>query len=319
MQIPGLSDLFSRAAPRVGWFAVCINNSGVSFAHVKHTRNNLPRVMACVFRPAENVMPAVLEKLRKEAHISGSQLITLLVPGEYQMLLVEAPNVPAEELKTAIRWRIKDSLNYSVDEATVDVLQIPVRNTGVDRPQSVYAIAAHNDTIKKYLALFEKAKIDLRVIDIPEMAQRNIAGLFEEGESGLALLSIDDSGGMLTITSSGELYLARHIEITAGQLQDANESLRQQYLERVELELHRSLDYVGRQFSQISIKRLLISAPEQLGLVQLLAPTLGMPVEQLDLAQVLDISAVPDLANSDYVAHVFLALGAALRHEGRSQ
>jgi len=317
MQIPVLSDLFSRAVER-GWFAICIGNNGVYLAHLKHAKGKPPRVAVCASHPVESVTPAALEKLRKDAHISDFQFITLLAPGEYQMLLVEAPNVPMDELKAAIRWRIKDSLSYPVDDATVDVLQIPAGKSGVDRPQSLYAIAAPNDTIKKRIALFEKAKIDLKVIDIPEMAQRNIAALFEEDERGLALLAFNDRGGMLTITSGGELYLARNIEITLGQLQDADESLRQQYLERVELELHRSLDYFGRQFSHISVKRLLVSAPEQLGLVQLLASSLEVPVEQLDLSQVLDISAVPELVNSEYAAQAFLALGAALRLERRA-
>ncbi len=317
MQIPVLSDLFSRTAQRIGWFAICINNNGVYFAHLKYAKGKLPHVAMCAFHPVGNVTPAALEKLRKDAHISDFQFMTLLVPGEYQMLLVEAPDIPVDELKAAIRWRIKDSLSYHIDDATVDVLQIPASKIGVDRPQSLYAIAAPNDIIKKRIALFEKAKIDLKVVDIPEMAQRNIAALFEEDERGLVLLAFDDSGGMLTITSGGELYFARRIEITTGQLQDANESLRQQYLERVELELHRSLDYFGRQFSHISVKRLLVSAPEQLGLVQLLATSLEVPVEQLDLAQVLDISAVPELADSEYAAQAFFALGAALRHERR--
>ena len=317
MQIPALSDLFSRTRQRAEWFAICINNNGVSFAHVKYSKSK-PRVTACTFHPAENVTPAVLEKLRRDMRIADFQFITLLDPGEYQMLLVEAPNVPVEELKTAIRWRIKDSLNYHIDDATVDVLQIPAsKKGGVERPQSLYAIAASNETIKKRIALFEKAKIDLKVIDIPEMAQRNIAALFEEDERGLALLSFNDNGGLLTVTLGGELYLARHIEITIGQLQDSNESLRQQYVERLELELHRSLDYVGRQFSYLSVNRMLISAPEQLGLVKLLASDLEVPVEQLDLAQALDISEVPELAGSEYAAHMLLPLGAALRLERR--
>ena len=317
MQIPVLSDLFSRNA-HTGWFAICINKNGIYFERLKYAKGNLPHVVICAFHPVEPVTPAVLEKLRKDAHISDFQFTTLLAPGEYQMLLVEAPDIPVDELKAAIRWRIKDSLSYHIDDATVDVLQIPSsKKSGVDRPQSLYAIAASNEIIRKRIALFEKAKIDLKVIDIPEMAQRNIAALFEEGERGLVLLAFDDSGGILTITSEGELYFARRIEITIGQLQDADENLRQQYLERVELELHRSLDYFSRQFSHISIKRLLVSAPEQLGLVQMLAASLEVPVEQLDLAQVLDISAVPALADSEYAAQAFFALGAALRLERR--
>lgn len=317
MELSFLSNLFSSARQRAGWLAVCVNSNGAYFARVKHSMGK-PAVTGCAFYPLENSLPATLEKLRRDKHIAGFQVITLLEPGEYQTLLVEAPNVPPEEFKTAVRWRIKDSLNYHIDEATVDVLRIPASKKGNgERPLSLYAIAAPNDTIKKRIALFEKAKLDLKVIDIPEMAQRNIAALFEVSEFGLALLSFDEHGGLLTITSGGELYLARHLEITTGQLQDSNESLRQQYIERVELELHRSLDYFGRQFSFIPVNRMLVSAPGHLGLVQQLASSIELPVEKIDLARVLDISAVPELADSEYASHMLLALGAALRQERR--
>lgn len=316
MKIPMLSNFFSKTDQRVGWFAICINSRGVHFAQVKHAGNK-PKVLMCAFHPAGDVTSAALEKLRKSARIADFQFITLLAPGEYQMLLVDAPNVPATEMKTAIRWRIKDALNYHVDDATVDVLRIPVNKMGGERPQSLYAIAVPNDVIQKRVTLFEKAKIDLKAIDIPEMAQRNIAALFEEGEQGLALLIVDESGSLLTFTSGGELYLARRIEVTLGQLQEPNQTLRQQHQERLQLELGRSMDYFGRQYSYIPLQRLLVMAPQQLGLVELLGPNLDVPVEALDLAQVLDISAVPELARGEYATQAFFAVGAALRQERR--
>lgn len=276
----------------------------------------MPQVVACTFHPSEEVSPSLLEKLRKEEHVGDFQFTTLLASGEYQILLVETPNVPADELKSAIRWRIKDALNYHVDDATVDVLQIP-SGKGVERSQSLYAIAAPNSTIQKRIELFEKARIDLQVIDIPEMAQRNIAELFEDNGHGLALLAFDDSGGMLSFTANGELFLARRIDITLGQLQDADESLRQHSRDRVELEMQRSLDFFGRQFHQIPVKRLLVAAPDDTGLVEHLAVTLDIAVEKLKLADVLDISMTPNLADSEYAAHAFYAVGAALRNEKR--
>ena len=312
-----LSNLFRRNSQRVGWFAICVNADGVHFARVK-LGGGKPQVLVSAFYPANNATSPMLEKLRRDARIADMQFTTLLAPGSYQMLLVDAPNVHTDELKAAIRWRIKDSLNYLVDDATIDVLKIPINKAGGERPQSLYAVAVPNNTIKKLEALFEKAKIDLNVIDIPEMAQRNIAALFEEGERGLALLAFDDGGGLLTFTCGGELYLARRIEITLTQMQDDDGDLRQQHLERLELELQRSLDYFGRQYSYIRVARLLVAAPEQLNLVAQLTPNLDVPVEQIDLAQVLDISAVPELADSGYAARALLPLGAALRHERRT-
>lgn len=317
MQMPLLSNFFKRTNRNAGWFAIGVSGKGVHFARVKLS-GNLPQVVMCAFYPATSVTPPVLEKLRKDARIGSYQFTTLLSPGEYQISLVDAPNVPVAELKTAVRWRIKDTLSYHVDDATVDVLQIPSNKSASERPQSLYAVAASNDTIKKCIALFENAKIELDVIDIPEMAQRNVAELFEVNGRGLALLAFDDNGGLLTFTLDGELYLARRLEVTVGQLQDANEGLRQQAIDRIELEVQRSLDYFGRQFNHIPVSRLLVSAPDQSGLIKMLADNLGLPVERLDLAQVMDISAVPDLADSDYLAYALPVLGAALRQERRA-
>lgn len=317
MQIPQFLKLFKRTNRDTGWFCIAIGGHGAHFVRMKRTGDQVQVVM-CAYYPMENVTSAALEKIVRELRLGAFQFTTLLAPEEYQILMVDAPNVPAEELKTAIRYRIKDSLSYRVDDATVDVLQIPGSKITANRPQSLYAVAASNDTIQKCIGLFERAKINLAVIDIPEMAQRNIAELFETPERGLAMLTFDARGGLLTFTCDGELYLSRRLEITAGQLQDANESLRQQYFDRVELEVQRSLDYFDRQFHQISLNRLLVCAPENVGLVNLLAANLGLPVEELDLAQVMDVRAAPALLENEFLLEALPALGAALRQEKRA-
>jgi MSHA biogenesis protein MshI len=316
MKIPSWSQLFSHTSQRAGWIAVCVKSNGVHFAHVK--LGSKPEVQKCTFHAADNVTPAMLEGMRKDARLVGSQFTTLLPHGEYQMLLVDAPNVPMDEMKTAIRWRIKDMLSYMIEDATLDVLRIPASKISEGRPQSLYAIAAPNSAIQARVTLFEKARINLNVIDIPEMAQRNIAALFEEEGRGLALLAFDDHGGLLTFTCGGELYLARRIEITLASLRDSSDTQRQVSMERLELEVQRSMDYFGRQYINIPVSRMLVSAPRELGLAQLLAPALDVPVEHLDLAQVMDISAVPELADSAFAADALFALGASMRQERRA-
>lgn len=92
----------------------------------------MPRVICCEYHETGAVSASALEKVRREAGIDGHHFTTLLAPGEYQMLLVDAPNVPANELKTAVRWKIKDGLSFHIDDATVDVLQIPATNTAAN-------------------------------------------------------------------------------------------------------------------------------------------------------------------------------------------
>lgn len=317
MKIPLISTLFKTKSHDASWFAIGLGAHGIYLAQVKQAGAVLS-VLRCEYHETGEVSVTQLDKVRHSANINNYNFTTLLSPGEYQMLLVDAPNVPANELKTAIRWKIKDGLNYHIDDATVDVLQIPASKYGSDRVQSIYAIAASNETIQKRIALFEQAKIELKVIDIPEMAQRNIAALFEQDDRALVLLAFDDNGGLITFTSRGELLLARRIEITAGQLQDANDQLRQQYRDRMELELQRSLDYFDRQYNHLPVSRVLVCAPDDASLASFLAAAVEVKVERLELSQVMDISKVPALADSEFVAHALPTLGAALRQERRT-
>src|SRR5205814_7806519 len=65
-----------------------------------------------------------LQKETKEHGLARFVCTTLLEPADYQILLVEPPKVPADELKAAIRWKIKDLLEYHIDDATVDVFEV---------------------------------------------------------------------------------------------------------------------------------------------------------------------------------------------------
>lgn len=316
MKIPSFPKLFKAKSHDAGWFAISLGTHGIYLAKIKFD-GAMPCVVRCEYHETGTASASTLEKLRREANIGNHDVTTLLAPGEYQMLLVEAPNVPTDEMKTAVRWKIKDGLNFHIDDATVDMVQIPASKYGSGRPQSLYAIAAANSVIQERISIFEQAKIELDVIDIPEMAQRNIAALFEREERALVMLAFDDYGGLMTFTAGGELYLSRRIEITVGQLVDANENLRQQYRDRVVTELQRSLDYFDRQYSNLPVEMVLVCVPDNTGLVEFLASELDAKVQKLVLSQVMDISAVPELADSEFMAHTLPALGAALRQESR--
>lgn len=314
--MPAIPHLFKAKTHDAGWFAIGLGAHGVYLAKIKFV-GAMPRVERCEYHDTGTITAATLEKLCREARVGDHHVTTPLASGEYQVLLVEAPNVPADEMKTAVRWKIKDGLNYHIDDATVDMVRIPASKYASGRPQSLYAIAAANSVIQERIGLFEQAGVALDVIDIQEMAQRNIAKLFERDDRALVMLAFDDLGGLMTFTAGGELYLSRRIEISAGQLLDADESLRQQYRDRVETELHRSLDYFDRQYNQLPVDMVLVCVPDKTGLVEFLAAAMDTRVQKLDLSQVMDISAVPALADSDFVARSLPILGAALRQESR--
>lgn len=312
-------QFFRKSRKSPGWMAISFQADGLCAAHLTRPAEGKPEVdVAAFFAVGEkDSRSEVLEKLSKDLQLSRYQCTTLLGAGEYQLLTVDAPNVQPEELKTAIRWRIKDMLDYHVDDATVDVLDIPADKNAAVRNHSMYAVAARNQVIQERQTLFADLKLPLSVIDIPEMAQRNVSSLLEQDGRGVAFLSFDELGGLLTVTYSGELYLSRRIDLPLAQLQQTDVERLNSCYDRITLELQRSLDHFDRQYHFIAIAKLTLGPLGDAGegLRSYLGNNLYIPVELLDLDSILDLGKVPDLKDPAAQLRYFMTIGAALRVE----
>lgn len=299
-----------------GWMAVVLCGDRIDLAHVRRAADGRPAVRLLEsFRPSGTTVTA-LASLRAAKKLNSYACTTLLASGQYQLVQFDAPAVPPEERAEALRWRLKDVVDFPVDSASIGVVDIPM-DSGGNRQPMVYAVAAASTAVAPMMQQFDAAKLPLAVIDIPEFAQRNVAALFEENNRGLAFLHLDEQGGLLTITYRGELYAVRRVDVSARQLLDADADRRSQLLERVMLELQRTLDNFDRQYSFISVSGMVVaSCPEVPDLQPYLAENLYVPVKMMDLAPVCNLAAVPELRNVERQAQCLPAIGAALRSPG---
>jgi MSHA biogenesis protein MshI len=313
--------LFSKAKKISGWMAVGIEPDALRFAHVIRPVAGLPSVaMAASFPLAKAARQDVLEKAGKELRLADYQCSTVLASGDYQLITVDAPNVPPDELKAAIRWKLKDMLDFHVEDATIDVLDIPPDKNSPARNHSMFAVVARNQVIQDRQAMFGDARLPLKVIDIQETAQRNVSALLEQDGRGLAFLSFGEDGGLLTVSYGGELYLARRIEVRASQFEQQSPEQLNALFERITLELQRSLDHFDRQYHFIAVSKLVLGpmGTAAAGLRDALSANLYVPVEILDLRSVLNLDMAPALADARAQQQYFKVIGAALRHEEKS-
>ena len=308
---------FSKKKEQPGWMAISTDTDAIRLAYIDRSAQGKPRVDHWGIVAQSQTDGAELLQAAKDHELGRYRCATLLHPGEYQLLMVDAPIVPREELKAAIRWRVKDLLEYHIDDATMDVLDIPADKGVAGKGHYMYAVAAKNEIVKEQIARFDRARIDLRVIDIPETAQRNLAQLYETANRGIGMLTFDGAGGLFTLSFEGELYLARRVEISWSQLVSAPESQRQSYFERIGVELQRSLDHFERQYRDITLSELLLGpTPEEIGLLAYLSSQLYLPLRQVDLADALDFAGAE--MNIDKQWQLFHVLGAALRVEANA-
>jgi len=304
---------FSKPTAVPGWMTISIDPDVTKLAHVSFNSEGRPVVgtWSVIRQPSGQT----LQQLSRNLNLANYHCSTLLRPGDYQLLLVEAPNVTPDELKGAIRWKIKDLIEYHVDDATIDVLDIPAP---AGKAHSMYAVSARNDLLQRQIKDFEGAQIPLEVIDIPETAQRNMAQLFGDVERAVAMVSFDLAGGLLTISYAGELYLARRIEVAWDHLAVEIDAERQRYLERVTTELQRSLDHFERQFTHLSVTQLLLAPlPTELGIAAYLSANIAVPVRAVDIAEVMDLPQTPEMG-PEAQWRLFHVLGAGLRRESKA-
>lgn len=308
---------FTRSAREPGWLVVSLRPDEMGYAQGRIVPGGSPVIERCGTRALEGEFKGA-EQLSKELDFDRYQCSTLLAPGDYQMLMVDAPNVPQTELKTAIRWRIKDMLDYHIDDATVDLLAIPPNPAGGERGQSMYAVTARNDVIQACIGRFDAARIPLSVIDIPETAQRNVAALFERDERGVAMLYMGRDQGLLTINFRRELLLARRIEVGMQDLLSASGAAREEQFQRVLLELQRTFDHCDRQYAYVPIANLLLAPEaEETGLLEYLGGNLDVPVERARLSTALDFGSRAEL-EPEQEWRLFHLIGAALRLESKA-
>jgi MSHA biogenesis protein MshI len=233
----------------------------------------------------------------------------VLEPAGYRLLLVEAPDVPADELRAAVRWRIKDLIDFHIDDAVIDVFEMPPHARGGPR-RMMYAVTAKAEVIKREIDRVESAGLKLDVVDIPELSLRNIAALLETDQRGAAFLYLSERRSTLLLVRQGVLYLARYIETGVATLMEAGE-LRADLVAGLALEVRRSLDYFESHYEQTSIQQLHVSGLEADDR-EAIARELGLGVREIDLAALFDTA---DVLSPELQRLCMPAIGAALRKD----
>lgn len=277
-------QFFRKKAKSTGRVGLVIKSDHVALAHVE-IRDGEPFLLHCerMAMQSQKEAPAVLAKMVKEFELEGEQCSFVLNPKDYNLHLVEAPSVEPGELRAAVRWKIKDLLDMKVEDAAVDVFQLP--EDAYRGRDMVYVIAAMKSRIKSIVDMVNGSGLELAVIDIPELAMKNLSTRFIEDEGGVAFMDLRRTGSTMNITCNGDLYLTRRInsQLDPDVMQSAEWST---VKDRLVLEIQRSLDYYESQMGRNRITRVVIAQRQKDtgGMAETLNELLAADVSSLNLA-----------------------------------
>jgi MSHA biogenesis protein MshI len=301
-----------RRTPLPGWVACVPQGSRATLACVERGGDGPPRVSwvdSCAWADAG----AALRQLRRSRALQRRRNVAVLERSSYRLVPLDAPELPREEWRAAVRWQLKDLVDFPVEAASIDVLEIP-GDPARRRAAQMLAVAAAHEALRPLVRAASDAGMPWQALDIAETALRNIGALVEPAGRAQALLHVGERESLLVITAAGELLLSRPLDATLARLTAADAAAREEAFDHTGLELQRTLDGFDRLFSHLSLARLLVAPGAGLEAFCAHVQELSfVPVQPLDLAGALDLSAVPELADPALLSHHLGAIGAALR------
>lgn len=260
-----------------------------------------------------------LAKRVRSLNLPGTDVTHVLSLADAHLLQIDAPAVPADELKAAARWQIKDKIDIPVEDLTLDVLA--VGDQRAQHRRQLFVAAARNAQVIELGAWMESAGLRPSVFDITELAQRNLQCALEQQRGGTtdahAALMVHGTQCLLTICAHGELFHARRLDWNAQALGDATPAAPAQAqpqhhplmamaldgvdivdygaepdtvsvpeadtTPRLVIEVQRSLDAWERSWPDLPLQRLWVQAGERTEALQgLLMRTLSLPIDRFD-------------------------------------
>jgi MSHA biogenesis protein MshI len=311
-------SLFNRAQAN-GWrVGVMPADRETALAIVRSTKSARPLLRHCAIHPSLEIRAEhVLAPLAHNRELSHAAVSAVLSTEAYQLVQVEAPDVQPDELRGAVRWKLKDIISFPPSEAVVDVFEIP-EQARYEGSRMVYAVAARADAVQRVVSLVKPRVRGFDVIDIPEMCLRNIAALLPQDEQGVALIALGENFAQLTLTCRGVLYLARRIDLGRGAEASPGETAAGLDVASLGLELQRSLDYYESHYDQPAIADIVVTSGDERA-EHLLGGLIAATGQSVTLLEVEELFDVADTIEPDTRWPGLLALGAALRNERSRQ
>lgn len=279
---------------------------GFAVAQVERSGEGAPTLTCCQFvECAQAEQAARLSETVNNLGLAGQEAVVVLHPANYQFLLLDRPEVPDEELRDALQWRLKDLIGDDPEQVVFDVLSLP-DDAYRGRAKMAYLVVVSKAAVLDLKHTLRDAGLKLSCIDITEMAFRNLGLLAAAPGVNAALLRLRSTEGLITVQQGEDLYMVRRVELGLNALAQGYDNML--------LEVQRSLDYYESQIGKGAVGRLLL-LPSKRGsepVLEALRIGLAARIDRFDLPAL--FAQAPELDERTQ-AYCLAAVGGALRQE----
>ena len=308
LKLPKLALPWRKSARgNAGRIAVSLSPGGVGLASV----DSDGRLQFCQFFPEISDIEAWLGHQVEERGWQKLPCSVVLHPIYYQLLQAERPPVEGDELQSAVRWKVKELLDYPLEEAAIEHFALP-DDAYRGRQKMLYVAALRKSTLHSLIDPIEASGMAVDCVEVTELAMHHLISRLPVEGGGIALVQLHESGGFINLVADGYIYLSRRLDVGLDKYQIGGDNSR--FFDALFLEIQRSLDFFESQLGKGIITRLFYSPCSQIysGIGDFLSTQLGLEVSGLDLGRLADIDEdYADAIDGDQLCDCAAAIGAA--------
>lgn len=236
----------------------------------------------CVQPSSPEKHSETLKALVSEHKLTGASVNLVLSPKEHKAFLIERPSVPFEEQADAAKWRVRDMLDYPIEDAVVGAFEFPQEALRGRGPQLNVRVA-HRQDVQHAVDVIREADLEPAHIITADLALASVVNNSDSAQPiGSVLLYLGSDYGLFLYVREQQLYLAREFEFPFSSLTELSQQ--EQRLTQLTLEIQRSFDYLESQMGLAPPKKMSLSAPDaRLPLANMIGGALGVEVENFSI------------------------------------
>lgn len=251
-----MAGLFSSAKQNKQ-IGLDFQSDGVAVVQVQTGKKRTGKVLRSDFLESvgQQAQVKALQKWVADNHVQKTTCVCLLADDDYDVYQIEKPEVEDSELRQALSWRVKDLINYDVASAVIDSYPMPLSSK--NKTQQISVVSAHETVVGTYVDSIKSAGLELAAIDVHDLVSKYLQCVQQGANQTLAVLSLSDTEGSLSIFHDTDLYVSRNFKIGISQLKHVNDEDQSVY-DALLLEIQRSMDYYESYYGLGSVSSLLI-------------------------------------------------------------
>lgn len=192
--------------------------------------------------------------LAMEHNLAG-QVSLVLSPQQTQIVQIDKPTVPDEEMVSALKWQIKDLVSVAPEDMLLDYFEAP-KLSGVEKLNVVCASFSEVKTIVEPLS---QGPFKLNEIISEEFAFANLIPI--SSDATLLVCQQPNEEVVIVIVKEGRIFFHRRLRGFAHLADKTEAELGMGVVDSLSLEIQRSTDYFERQLKQAPIKSIAVLLP----------------------------------------------------------